>query len=71
VTEEIDIGTLTALIKKEMRTVIREEFERVLKVVLAGVRVDTVPHAKRVITVTQKPHEEEHPDDMTQPPMRA
>lgn len=59
-TEEIDIEILTTLIKKEMQTVIREEFERVLKVVFAAVRVDTVPHEKRVIVVTQKPHEEEH-----------
>jgi len=67
-TEEIDIGTLTALIKKEIRIVIRDELERILKVVLAGVRVDTVPHEKRVIIVKQKPSEEEHTDYMTHPP---
>jgi hypothetical protein len=66
--EEIDIGTLTALIKKEMRIVIREEVERVLKVILVGVRVDNVPHEKRVIVVTQKPPEEGHVDDTTYPP---
>jgi len=67
-TEEIDIGTLTALIRKEIRIVIRDELERILKVVLAGVRVDTVPHEKRVIIVKQKPPEEERTDYKSYPP---
>ena len=66
--EELDIGTLTALIKKEIRIVIRDELERIVKVVLAGVRVDTVPHEKRVIIVKQKPSEEEDTAPNAYPP---
>jgi hypothetical protein len=57
--EEMNITTLTTLVKKEVRIVIRDEVERVLKLLLAGVRVDIVPHEKRVITVVHKESEEE------------
>ena len=53
-TEEIDIDLLTAIVKKEVRIVFREEEERLLKLLLAVVRVDTAPHEKRVITAIQK-----------------
>ena len=60
--EEMNITTLTALVKKEVRTVIREEVVRVLKLALAVVRVDIVPHEKRVITAIQKEAEEREVD---------
>ena len=53
-TEEIDIETLTALIRKEVRTAFREAGEMLLKAILSGVREDIPPHEKRVITVVQR-----------------
>ena len=56
--EEISMRALGTMLRKEVRTVIREELERdqarvaqaVLKIVLENMGVKNAPHERRVIT---------------------